>query len=308
MIIGAEVITQSADSKRHWVGKVSAIVAAPSRSGNSNSKVGKSNAAPMLCKVSYDGWGEEYSNWVNADRVFLDVDGDDARMTKLLSQHQRDLQESPPEEFRCLQAFTWINSPGRASARNPASYSVLTGTHTDMKFRGSPTLLLVKKAMLLVEAALPIGALDKSDEKWGRKQFGQAWREAVMSAPDAATLMPCQLLLEFSIKQQWVRMNNTRGFSLLPCRAFALRHATVGMVAMRLYALDHMIKYDKVEKEAGRKVAFNYALSSASASSSSSSAAKGKMDESETDEAMDDEDGNNEEGFRRKKSHGKKTK
>ena len=134
-----------------------------------------------------------------------------------------------------------------------------------------------------------------------------------MSAPDAAALMPCQLLLEFSIKQQWVRMNNTRGFSLLPCRAFALRHATVGMVAMRLYALDHMIKYDKVEKEAGRKVAFNYALSSASASSSSSSssssAAKGKMDESEADEAMmDDEDGNNEEGFRRKKSHGKKAK
>lgn len=290
MIVGADVVTQSEGSNVHWTGTVSAIVAAPQQSGK---KASKSNSTSFLCRVNYNGWGEEYSNWVNASRVYVNADGDDVRMSKLLHQHCRELKETLPEELRSLQAFTYVNNSGRSIARNPASYSILLGAHTySSSCRGTPALLLVKKAMLLVEAALPIGALDKSDEKWGRKQFAQAWREAIASAADATSLMQCQLLLEFSIKQQWVRPNNIKVFGFLPSRAFSLRNATIGMVAMRIWALDHTIKYDKVEKEAGRKAAVSYALSTTSAGATIS---KSKSEEFVVEEADANDDS---EGFR----------
>jgi hypothetical protein len=159
------------------------------------------------------------------------------------------MREGIPPLLTSLQASMHVNSQGRHCSRRPASYSVM------LDVEGScSSLWLLKKALLLVESALPHGALDKSDDKWGKKQFGPAWRESVMSATDPTGLMQCLLLLEYSIKPQWLKPAGLKLFALLPSRSFSMRQATAGMVAMRLWTLDQTIKYERVEKESARKV------------------------------------------------------
>ena len=138
--------------------------------------------------------------------------------------------------------------------------------------------------MLLVESALPMGALDvESDERWG-DDFSVPWREAVAAAADATALMQvrytscynshivlvthtctpplssvrmqCQVMLEYGIRTAWYSANGLKLMSCLPSRAYALRTATLSGVALRLFCLDLAVKYDKVavsDADAGRK-------------------------------------------------------
>ena len=76
----------------------------------------------------------------------------------------------------------------------------------------------VKSAMLLVEAALPAGAIDnESEERWG-DGFAQSWREAVATASDATQLMQCQVMLEYGIRTVWYTHEGLRLFACMPAR------------------------------------------------------------------------------------------
>jgi hypothetical protein len=110
----------------------------------------------------------------------------------------------------------------------------------------STEIALLKDALLMVVAALPIGALDdQSDDKFG-KSFLSVWRAAVGAATDAAFLMNCQIVLEFGLKSAWLKPAGLKMFTSLPSRGHALRNATIGAVAIRLWLLDQCIRYEKL--------------------------------------------------------------
>jgi hypothetical protein len=104
--------------------------------------------------------------------------------------------------------------------------------HLSADLGTTPTLSLLKKALFLIEAALPHGSIDRAEDKWGTKKqdFCSIWRESVIAATDATTLMQCQLMLEYCLKQTWLKPLVLKSFTFLQSRAFAMRNATIGMV------------------------------------------------------------------------------
>lgn len=77
--------------------------------------------------------------------------------------------------------------------------------------------------------------------------FSEAWKYAVTSAADATQLMECQLMLEYGVRSSWFKTTGAKLMCCMPSRLCALRHSTLGMVAMRLFCLDQAVKYDKVK-------------------------------------------------------------
>jgi hypothetical protein len=106
---------------------------------------------------------------------------------------------------------------------------------------------LIKAAMLIVEAALPSKSIDDSDERGGLpdERFFAFWRAAVIRSNDASSLMECQIMLEYCVRTAWLASNGTKLLTCMPSRTTATRCATYGLVAMRLWALDGAIRFDK---------------------------------------------------------------
>jgi hypothetical protein len=139
-------------------------------------------------------------------------------------------------------------------------------------------LSILKAAMLMVQAAFPLGSMDESEDRWGRgavspvpyfesmalsdantgggaanqgPAFLNAWRHAVTNASTPAQLMECQLVLEFGVRTAWLKSTGAKLMTCLPSRSQAIRGSTLGLVATRLWCLDKAVRYDKVKKGEG---------------------------------------------------------
>ena len=159
---------------------------------------------------------------------------------------------TPPEILKTLQAYQYMNHSDRESSTSSSSTN--SSNNTGLINQRPPltysdcyhsTIGKLRYAMLIIESALPKGCIDESDDRWG-DNFVLSWREAVMIANDATSLMQCQIMLEYGIKTAWLKPIGLKIFSCLASRNHAMRTATYGMVAIRIWALDAMIKYDKV--------------------------------------------------------------
>jgi hypothetical protein len=89
------------------------------------------------------------------------------------------------------------------------------------------------------------------------KPFSAAWMHAVGVASTAIHVMECELMLEYAVKSAWMRPtgNKLMGPKLMGClgsRQNALRSATLGQVAVRLWCFDQTVRYDKMEVEVAR--------------------------------------------------------
>jgi hypothetical protein len=109
----------------------------------------------------------------------------------------------------------------------------------------STQLGALKSTLLTIEAALPWGCIDDSDDRWS-SSFSEAWRHAVVTASNAGGLMECQLSLEFAIKSGWIKPAGSKLLACLPSRSHCAKYATYGLVAIRAWTLDHILRYDKV--------------------------------------------------------------
>lgn len=126
----------------------------------------------------------------------------------------------------------------------------------DIVFGGSShkDIRLLKSAMLILEASLPEKCVDTSDERWGdvEEGFTGYWRAAVISAPDAATLMECQILLEFSVRTAWLSAAGAKLLTCMPSRTYATRLATYGLVALRVFALDEAVRFELASRRTNK--------------------------------------------------------
>jgi hypothetical protein len=102
------------------------------------------------------------------------------------------------------------------------------------------SLMLVKGSILLVEAALPAGAI----EYWP-SSAALLWRNFVRNAIGPESLLKCVLLLEDAISPEFLRPQATQMSSALPRQWRAMGEASVSSVALRVAVLDHSLKYSK---------------------------------------------------------------
>lgn len=118
---------------------------------------------------------------------------------------------------------------------------------------------MLKAALLVVEAALPQGLLEESSDRWS-EDVEAAWVDTVSMAGSATDLMACMLLLETCVRQPWFKSGVNKILFALPNKTHAMKHASLGNVAIRLWTYDQCIRYNKValpgskeEEEASRK-------------------------------------------------------
>lgn len=102
----------------------------------------------------------------------------------------------------------------------------------------------VTAALLLVEAALPEGCMRDRDE-WGRVR-SEYWEANVVTATSPQMLMEAVLVLEDSLRSDWILPAASVVNVLKPTRTWALTNATVPSVAWRIWALDASLQYDRV--------------------------------------------------------------
>jgi len=248
--------------EKWWEGKVTNIRTRQA-SGVSDSLECQLNA--VLYKIRFSGWGAEYDIWVGEESL-LPRNQSTRAVIQEHNENSEELDSAPgsiPEILKSLTAYKYYASSRRhninAVGGTPLNCRIFPRHNKDKS-----DIAVIKSAMLLVHAALPYGSIDESEERWGRgvpgvgsgvimplryesSPFSEAWKYAVTSAADATQLMECQLMLEYGVRSSWFKTTGAKLMCCMPSRLCALRHSTLGMVAMRLFCLDQAVKYDKVK-------------------------------------------------------------
>jgi hypothetical protein len=268
--IGAKVLVRTQEHLTYWEGKVTSL-----RTEHCAQDGSQMRDSQHLYKIRYIGWGAEYDSWVGEDYMLPSTQANRHMVRLRAPQHPpqdsldprpESIPDSIPEILKTLRAYAYYDQEGRHNE----SHSSSKYSRTKLPFpchHGSPPsdLSLLKACMLLVQSSLPGGSLDEGEEKWGRglssvgsgyavpseydaaNVFTAAWRHAVLCAPDSSALMECQLMLEYGIRSQWLKATGVKFLSCLPSRFHAVRHCTLGAVAIRLWCLDQAVKYEKVD-------------------------------------------------------------
>lgn len=171
----------------------------------------------------------------------------------------RHLLQGAPNAWNRLNARNFAQSHERQVVWNRRELnSVMYDLHDELSS--------VRSVLLTIYAALPNGALvmgpDSEDTQvdelngvaepagWN-KSLDRHWRSSVFQATTAHELMECTLLLEFYIPRQWLygstATNKAPLLAALPAPHYAMRNCTLSAVALRLYCLDRVLLYDKIQ-------------------------------------------------------------
>lgn len=111
------------------------------------------------------------------------------------------------------------------------------------------TLAMMKAAMLAVEASLPVGCLDSTENGvWGRR-YADKWRQLVKDAEGPARLMQCVILLEDLIHEDWIKEDVGHLRSCLPARWKAITECSSASLAIRVILLDRSINYGMIDRK-----------------------------------------------------------
>lgn len=138
--------------------------------------------------------------------------------------------------MQSLQATNWKNAKYLA----PSDLLEFAHPRSDAS-HDEKSLLLLKGSILLIEAALPKGAI----EYWPA-HAALLWSKFVKDAQGPESLLKCVLLLEDAISPKFMRAQATQLLSALPRQWRAMGEASISSVALRVAVLDHILKYSKV--------------------------------------------------------------
>jgi hypothetical protein len=107
----------------------------------------------------------------------------------------------------------------------------------------------MQAALLAIEAALPLGSVDNTEDGPWSPDIAHQWRLTVQQCYGPWNLMRCIVLLEDTISEEWMKPNIGHLRSCLPSRWKALEEASASSLAMRIALLDRGILYDTVDKK-----------------------------------------------------------
>lgn len=111
---------------------------------------------------------------------------------------------------------------------------------------------ILKGALLLIEAALPLGSIGPSEYGTWNSHTAALWRNLVKNSPGAGSLMKCVLLLEDAISPDWLHPKASYLFSAVTRQWRALSEASLPAIALRVSLLDNGLKYSFVGKSRHR--------------------------------------------------------
>jgi hypothetical protein len=193
-----------------------------------------------IYKVRFDKWGPAYDRWISEESIKSNRQAHPEVKGRSKQKISRDLYaeehtDNIPECLKTLRAVEFLDAEYRESIRETLKLS-FSDTTTEMDY--------MRYAVLILEAALPCGSLEISEDKWG-DEFALCWREAVMAASDATALMGCVIMLEYCIKGSWTTAVGNKILACLPTRTQALKTATISQCALRLWLIDSALRYDK---------------------------------------------------------------
>jgi len=229
--VGEAVLVESRCGRMLWD---ASILAVSHKSGDTDKVNGY--------RVRYKGWSSRFDEWVTSYRVVEPVDNNLSIQQEMI----QDLQNGKlnlPKQLRGMNARRHVNSPDRArgSIRVPDFMDIARISPSSSSLEIS--LGVGRAGLLLIEAALPDGAVDTS---WGYS-FSAAWRNVVQAATGPSTLMACAFLLEEHVDPEWMDPRMIHLLACLPQRWKAIREATVSSLCLRITMLDQCVQYDAIE-------------------------------------------------------------
>ena len=267
LLVGARVFVCTAE-EQFVEGQIISIRVQPAHSGEEEASVRTTAGTAMetMYRIRFRGWGVEHDNWVTKDALAAAdsqsrsiLQGDPSQGLK--TTNQLDVGLLPPV-LDTLHAYRYYKSPSRHHTHINGG---ATPSHTPIPFLYDNTseLTVLKAALLMMYHALPYGAVDESEERWGRgvsrmgsggylplaqsnTPFSSAWMHNTCTSSTPVQLMESEVMLEHAVKSTWLRPTGTKLLGCLPSRSHAVRHATYGSVAVRLWCFDQAIRYDKV--------------------------------------------------------------
>lgn len=217
-------------------------------------------------RVHYDEWSSRFDEWVDPYRVVERVENNiEVQVSCLLFlkfgqsklnivvvhvvqaemlEDAASLRHGVPPELNNMLANKFLRAKDRARGLAPLPNFSEVARVEPTASTGKKTLGMLKAALLLLEAALPSGAVDCSKKGPWRPSLASEWRKAVRHARGPASLMQCLVLLENSLALEWVDPHYSHLLSCLPIGWKAINEATVGSIALRIFVIDRGIHYE----------------------------------------------------------------
>jgi hypothetical protein len=222
-----KIYIQNSDTNLIWNGTIHQV---SHKLITNNKKTIKS----YVYKIKFDNWNNSYDGWFNEDDIIESTSNSMISSNK--DKYILDNVISIPDILTTLNAYSYINNDDREFSLN----------HPLLTYNDRSTIGILRSALFLIELALPCGGVDFHNDRWGN-DFILPWRESVLAASEPTNLMQCVVMLEMAVKSAWYRSFEQKVMHvLLSSKQHALRNATYGVIAMRLWCLDNAIRYDKV--------------------------------------------------------------
>jgi Bromodomain len=229
---GEEVLVESKCGRMLWDAKVLVV----------SQKDDKVNGY----RVRYKGWSSRFDEWVTPFRVVEPIEANLIIQKEMIQElHHNEI--IVPDVLKTMNARKHVNSKDRARSRAtiPELTDVAKVSHSATS--GERGLAWAKAALLMIEAALPCGAIDNSSSGAWRPAIAAEWRKVIQTAQGPYTLMGCAFLLEENIDPEWIDPHATHLLSCLPQRWKSIREATVSSLCLRIVMLDQGVLYDTVD-------------------------------------------------------------
>lgn len=228
-------MVESSDGKLLWNATIVGV--------SQSKKSGKVNGY----RVHYDDWSTRFDEWVVPFRVVERVENNFEAQAEMLAE-AASLRDGIPSELDNMIARKFLRATDRARGTAPVPNFAEVARVEPTASSNKKMLGMMKAALLLLEAALPLGAVDTSEKGAWRPSLAAEWRSAVRNARGPSSLMRCLVLLESSLSLEWMDTHYTHLLSSLPIGWKAINEATVGLIALRIFVIDQGVQYDEVDK------------------------------------------------------------
>jgi hypothetical protein len=219
-------------------------------------------------RVHYKGWSSRFDEWVeplrvvepNENNLEVQVSLSSASsfamrsrgilLTLACTSFQEELREELalvrtciPDPLEGMKAHKFLNADNRLRGPTTIPDLVKVAKVGPSATSEETTFGILKAALLMIDAALPVGSVDDSGKgPWSPERASQ-WRKLVQNAAGPSSLMRCAILLEESISQEYMDMKFSHLLSCLPLRWKAIKEASVASLALRIFLFDRGINY-----------------------------------------------------------------
>lgn len=199
-------------------------------------------------KVRYRGWSSRFDEWVVPARL-VEPSENNRQVQEEMLEEAAARRDGLPLALHNMVAKEFLRNKDRSRGNLPLpNFASVAHVHASAS-TDDRTFAAMKAAILLIEAALPMGAVDNTSKGPWRPEIAQQWRLTVQGAEDAATLMRCVILLEDTITEEWYKTDVGHLRSCLPDRWKALAEASAAALAVRIILLDRGILYGTVDRK-----------------------------------------------------------